>query len=174
MTKNNSLGEEIYSGASTFGRIEAWIAAIITSIIGLIFIIGGITMISHHTKFTNSVQGTVLNSNCTTFTGDNNTQQYSCTLTIEYKVDGNPYQITTAKDSIYNYTKGNYITVYYDHKNPQNGKLINDNNKVLGIIALVAGILIPLFAWIWLWITYKSKFAAAAGGVSGAFNLLRN
>ena len=174
MTKNNSLGEEIYSGASTFGRIEAWIAAIITSIIGLIFIIGGITMISHHTKFTNSVQGTVLNSNCTTFTGDNNTQQYSCTLTIEYKVNGKPYQITTAKDSIYNYTKGNYITVYYDPKNPQNGKLINDNNKVLGIIALVAGILIPLFAWIWLWITYKSKFAAAAGGVSGAFNLLRN
>jgi uncharacterized membrane protein len=173
MTKNNSVGEELYSDASTFGRIEGWIVAIITTIIGLIFIIGGIIMIAHHTTFTNNVQGTVLNANCINFTGDNNTQEYSCTLNIEYEVNGKTYQITTAKDSVYNYTKGNDITVYYDPKNPQNGKLNNDNHKVLGIIALVAGILIPLFAWIWLWITYKSKFAAASGGVAGAFNLLK-
>jgi hypothetical protein len=173
MTKK-SLGDQIYEGAGTFGHIEAWIGAIFASIIGIVFIIIGIVSVSHKTSLTNKVQGKITTATCGSPYQSDNQQLYNCSLSIEYNVDNKKYTITTTTNDNLQHYQGENINVYYNPSNPEKGAIQSDNSKMMGIIFIVAGIIIPAFAWLWLWITYKSKFAAAVGGAAGAFNMMKN
>ena len=169
MSENNSLGREIYEGAGTFGHIQAWISAVLASVIGIFLIITGIVAVKHKTTLTSKVVGTVEKADC----GEENGGNYNCTVNVSYNVKNKEYNITKSVDDTSKKFKGEQITVYYNPSSPENGELISDNTKTVGIILIVVGVLVPLFAWLWLWITYKSKSAAAAGGVAGAVNLLK-
>lgn len=170
---NKSLGSEIYEGVGTFGHIEAWIGAIMSTIIGIIFIVIGIFDIKHKTTLTASTQGKINNADCGGGYNDGSGEKYQCTVNVSYTVDNKNYSITKTTDDTSKHYKGESVTVHYNPSSPENGELVSDNSKTIGIIFIVIGIIIPLFAWLWLWITYKSKFAAAAGGVAAAVNLLR-
>lgn len=174
MTKNKSLGDQIYEGAGTFGHIEAWIGAIFASVIGLVFIIIGIVSVSHKTSLTNKVKGTITTATCGPPYQSDNQQLYNCSLTIEYTVDNKKYTISSTTNDNFQHIAQENIDVYYNPSKPGKGAIKSDNTKTMGIIFIVVGIIIPAFAWLWLWITYKSKFAAAAGGAAAAFNLMKN
>lgn len=174
MTKNKSLGNQIYDGAGEFGHIEAWIGAIFASIIGLVFVIIGIIAVSRKNSLTNNVEGKITKVNCGPPYQSDNQQLYNCSMDIEYTVDNKKYTIATTTNDNFQHVAQETIDVYYNSSNPEKGAIQSDNSKTTGIIFIVAGIIIPAFAWLWLWITYKSKFAAAAGGVTGAFNLMKN
>lgn len=174
MTKNKSLGNQIYDGAGEFGHIEAWIGAIFASIIGLVFVIIGIVAVSRKNSLTNDVEGKITKAICGTPYQKDNQQLYNCTIDIEYTVDNKKYTIQTTKTDNFQQYEGQTINVYYNPSTPKKGAIQSDSSKTVGIIFIGAGLIIPAFAWLWLWITYKSKFAAAAGGVAGAFNLVKN
>jgi hypothetical protein len=173
MSKNKSLGSEIYDGAGTFGHIEAWIGAIISTLIGIVLIVIGVIALNHKTKLTANTQGKIKDATCGDPYNDGNQQKYKCTVNVTYTVDNKEYNIIKNTDDDSKYFTGQMVTVYYNPSSPDKGELTSDNSKTLGIVFIIVGIVIPLFAWLWLWITYKSKFAAAAGGVAGAVNLIR-
>ena len=174
MTKNKSLGKEIYEGAGEFGHIEAWIGAIFASIIGLFFLIIGIIGVSRKSSLTSNTEGKITDVNCSTPYNDNGEQKYNCTVSIEYTVDNKQYSITKTITDNFQHYKGESITVYYNPNTPGKAETNSDNSKIVGVVFIIVGLIIPAFAWLWLWITYKSKFAAAAGGVAGAINLIKN
>ena len=60
MTKG--LGDEIYSGAASFGKLRAVIGVIIGTIIGIGLIIGGIFALIHKTKLTGKTTGTSIDN----------------------------------------------------------------------------------------------------------------
>lgn len=165
-------GDELYSDVATVGRTWAFISAIIITIISLISIIGGIILL---TKKGNriKVSATIVKINngdtgntCPKIS-DNN---YSCLIWVKYD------QVKTPV--MYNYTGnveyyvGQTISVWIDKNNPQNFDLDYTEPKKLGSILIVAGILILGFAWLYVWLTRKSKFIAAASGANLGLNII--
>ena len=177
MSSGKSLGQEIYSGSATFGKIEAWISAVIGTLIGLGLLIVGIVLVSHKTSLTKRARGTIKSAYCLSSEA-NNQKSYNCTLDVEYIVKKQTYNIIDVISSKYDYQPHDHdntiIDVYYNPKSPKSGKLKSDNNKVIGIILIIIGIIIPAGTWLWVWVTYKSKFAAAAGGVAAASGMIFN
>lgn len=173
MSKNDSLGREIYEGAGTFGHIQAWISAIMSTIIGIILIVVGVVAIRHKTTLTDSTIGTVTKAECGDAYNDGNDIKYNCTVDVSYEVKNKEYDITKSVNDTSKSFKNEKLTVYYNPSSPKDGELNSDNTKTIGIILTVVGVIIPLAAWLWVWVTSKSKFAAAAGGVAGAVNLIR-
>jgi hypothetical protein len=170
------LPHEFYSGFSTFGRIEAWFGAIVGTIIGIILFIVGIVLIRKKHLLVGTAEGTIKNDPvCTTNYVNKDTQAFNCSnMNIEYSVNNTKYNITESiKGSSSNYIKGSTITVYYNPNNPSDGKLDNDDSHVIGWVMFVMGILFATLPWVWVYITSKSKVAAAAGGVGTFINMVR-
>jgi hypothetical protein len=57
---NSSLAEDVYTGVSTYGRVKTIISAIFVCLIGLIFLIFGITMIFKKNVYTGKTTGTIV------------------------------------------------------------------------------------------------------------------
>ena len=177
MAKSKNLGEEIYSDTASFGRIMAIVGAVIATIIGIGMIIGGIIALHHITSLTAQIQGEVINKNFSpcSATAENNIVKYNCILNVKYTVNGKDYtQTLTTTNSNLNYNTGDSILIYYDPKNPSNSGLTSDTTKTLGYILLIAAPFVILLPWVWVYITKKSKIAAAAGGVATIFDMFRN
>ena len=174
MVEKESLGNEIYSGAAGFGRIEAWISAIIGTIIAIIAIIFGIYIIIHkgHLK---SVTGTVTKSSygCTTTTDTSNNKTTTttiCSFNVSYTVDAQTYNKTfSSTDTL---SEGDNVIIWYDPKNPDKAEY-NPAPTYVGWLIIGIALFVSLGLWLWVWITNRSKFAAAAGGVSAAVEMFR-
>lgn len=171
MAKNDSLGDEIYSGAAGVGRIYAWISAILGTIIAIGMIIFGIYIINHksHLKF---VDGTVTKKshNCSTQTTNNNTIT-TCLFDVSYVVDGRKYQSTFSSSNMYK--NGDIVTVWYDPNHPDKGEF-DPPPKSIGWVIIGISVFIVISAWVWVWLTSRYKFAAAAGGAAAAVNMFRH
>ena len=174
MVEKESLGNEIYSGVAGFGRIEAWISAIIGTIIAIIAIIFGIYIIIHkgHLK---SVTGTVTKSSygCTTTTDTNNnktTITTICSFNVTYTVGTQTYNKTfSSTDTL---SQGDSVTIWYDPNNPDKGEY-NPAPTYVGWLIIGIALFVSLGLWLWVWITNRSKFAAAVGGASAAIEMFR-
>lgn len=172
--RKESTGQEIYSGTATFGRIMAVVGLVFAVIAALIMIPLGIYFIVHKTKLVSTVNGTVNVASCVAKVDHDNddTIDYDCSLTVDYKVGGKSYSINANSTGGYQYKDGDGITVYYDPKNPSNANISSDNTHVVGIVLLVIGIIIPIVAFVWWYLTRKYKAVAAAGGVAAGLDLL--
>ena len=169
-----SLGQEIYSGAAGFGKIEAVIGVIIGTIIGLAMLIIGIVMMFAKNIYTAKTIGTIVVANCSQYTANNTSDNYNCSLLIKYTANGTTYSKQFTTDGINRYVENMTVDISYNPENPEDSQLGTVlNYKLTGGILIFFGIFIAIGTWIWLWITRRSKFAAAAGGVAGAWNLLR-
>jgi hypothetical protein len=172
MTKT---GEEIYSGLATFGKIEAVIGAIVATIIGIILVIVGIVLIRHRSNL-KGVEGIVIqNSQCSTNMqcgGNNCTSHFSCTTDVKYTFDGKLYteKISTGNST---YSSGDKIVVYLDPNNPSQAEGI-PSPKWIGWVIIGVGFVILISSWTWVYITRKSKVAAAVGGAAAGINMIGN
>jgi hypothetical protein len=171
MVKKESLGSEVYSGAAGFGRIYAWISAIIGTIIAIGMIIAGIYIINHkgHLK---SVDGKVTKAsyNCNTQTHDKDTTT-TCKFDISYIVDSKTY--TKTFSSTDKFSVDQTVTVWYDPNHPDQGEF-NPLSKNVGSVLISSAIFITISVWLWVWLTRRYKFAAAAGGASSIFDMFKN
>lgn len=168
MDNKKSLGSEIYSDAASFGRVYAIIGAVFASLFSLMFIIGGIYII-YHKSHLKSVTGTVTSDSLCTQLDKNST---SCSVNYTYTIKDKNYSGTSTSST--SYKKGNKITVWYDPNHPGVHSEIDIPSKTIGVVAIIMGILIAIAAWVGVYLTRKYKFAAAASGVGGGIDIIKN
>lgn len=165
MSKSD-LGSELYSGAAAYGRINAIIGVIFGTIIGILMILGGIGLIKRKTNRTKTIKATITNDPGCSGHSENNNTIWDCNLSLSYNIDGKDYTTSISSSSSTKYDKGNTVTLYYNPDNVSDVDLVSDNTHVIGWVILVIGIFLLISTWVWLYIVYKSKFAAAAGGAT--------
>lgn len=170
MTKEKqSVGEQIYSGVATFGRVWAVVSAIFGTIISIGLLILGIYIIRHKSHLL-SVPGSVVeDSKCTTSYSQQRPAT-TCRTKISYDVDGTNYTQTVDTGAM-NYGKSSKVTVWYSPGDPSDPEL-NPATKGMGWILIVIVFFICFGSWIWVWVTRKSKVAAVAGGAIEDVSLL--
>jgi hypothetical protein len=166
-SQSGGLGDQIYSGAASFGLIKSLITAIIGTIISVIMIIIGINLML--TKInTTSVEGTILNVRC--IPGENNSQ--NCNINVSYEYNGKQNKNIQYIGNVV-YTENQKVTIYINKDNDSEIYLQNPSPKTLGVTLLIIGLLILGGVWLMFWLSKRYKFLAAAEGVSGAYNLFR-
>ena len=163
--------DNLYSGAATIGKSFAVIWVIISTLFGLMLIIGGIMYVRKKQLLTSSVQGVVTNNpNCVKYSNTQDTK-YKCDVDIRYNVDNKIYNIKKTSDSSIEYRNGNTITVYYEPANPTHSELNSDNTHLSGWVLIIIGILFLLGGWFRVWVDWKYKAAAAIDGAVGVTQL---
>jgi len=165
--KGKGLGEQVYSGAATFGLFMAKVGAAIGTIIGLLMIGFGIKFWASKEKYDGVTSGKIIQAQC----APREKGQYQCFLKIEYFVNGTPYTFEAQKNDQF-YAQGYAIEVRYNSTNPQDATL-GTSTKLAGMILTGIGLFIIIAAWVTLYIQRRFKFAAAAGGVGTAFDWIR-
>ena len=164
--------DQIYTGAATFGVVMSDIKAVIGSIIGLIMIIGGISLIVKKSFRINTIDGNIKSSNCTEVIVNNNIT-YSCDISVEYTINGKT-QTKSFKDtnSYKKYEVNDTVTLWYDPNNNANIDIMSDNLHTLGWGLLILGIFIIIFSILWAYLANKYKPVAAAEGIFSGVNML--
>ena len=158
-----NLGFSIYGGMAKFGRIEAILTAIVSSSVGLILLLVGAFLIRKKQKRTSSVNGTITNvPTCIHNVTKSKDVIWSCTdMAVKYMVKGKSYSIKVNTKSLTKYTQNDNIEIYYDPANPANASNMSGKTHMAGWLLVLFGIIIISGSWVWVWITHKSKFAAA-------------
>lgn len=164
------LGEQVYSGAAKFGLFMANIAVVIGSIVGVIMIGVGIKFWTQKEKYSVEIQGRVIDAQCASIS-DGKRQYQQCAIKIEYVVDGKPYIFETIRSDQY-YAKGYSVSLRYDPDNPVEATM-DGSVKTLGKILVGVGLAIIAVVWVSWYIKRRFKFAAAAGGVGTAYDMIR-
>jgi len=176
----SNIGSQLYSGAADFGRFRAKIALFIGCIISVIAILFGISMVLRHTKLTAQTSGRIIKitEQCEqVLDNDGQHQRYICEPdTIEYTVDGKNYQITRSVISKTQFRKLQFgiVQIYYDPTNPSHADTRSDDMKTVGMLAIGFGLIVLALAYLSYWMVNKYKFAAAASGVGGAADIMRD
>jgi hypothetical protein len=173
------LGNEIYSGAASFGKLRAVIGVVFGTVVGIALITGGIFAIIHKIKLDGKTTGISIDDkedpipvpNCSS-TNDQNIIDYRCHFKLKYNVGSEKYSKVFYTSGSTNYSDQTDITVYYDTKDPNNSSLTKDDYHIMGYIMIAIGILLLFSSWISLWIVYNYKFAAAASGTAAAIHML--
>lgn len=171
----SNLGSQLYSGAADFGKFRAKIGLFIGCVISIIAIIFGIYMVLRHVKLTAQTSGHIIK--ITERCKKANDGNYMCDPeTIEYTVDGKNYQITRSIISKTEFRKlqSHIVQIYYDPTNPSHADTRSDNMKTVGVLAIGFGLIVIALAYLSYWIVNKYKFAAAASGVGGAADIMRD
>lgn len=172
----SNLGDKIYSGAATFGKIRAWIGVVIAFIIGGFLIYLGVKMVMNVPKRIATVNAKVIDSdkNYTTIkcipNVVNNKTTYSCNFQLMYNINNIDYILDFASSSN-TYNGLSSTTLYYDPNDINNISLISDNEKSTGYLFLGIAAFIIICSLIYLYIIYKVKFFAAATGAVGAVDM---
>ena len=174
----SGLGDEIYSGAASFGVIRALIGAIIATVAGIIMIIIGISMFFKKIN-TFPVNATILNINCTPQQNNqqnnpqNNQQnRQNCNINVSYNYKGtnqNKY-IQYLGNTVYSVNQT--ITVYVNTDNESDVYLEEPSPKAVGSALIIFGLIILIGGWFIYWLSKRYKFLAE--GISGAYSLFRN
>lgn len=158
----SSLGEDLYTGGSSFGKFMALISAIVASAISLGLIAFGIYILMKKDPHTQSANALIKSGTCIQVPSG----EYQCDLDILFY----PNKVTTpvmtriSFSSRVAYSDGQRITIYYDPSDPTSVSIKSMNPKILGWGCIVAAVVISAGAWFWYWVVYHYKFAAAAYG----------
>lgn len=169
MTKTKSVGDKVYSGTVSFGKLWVTIQAIITTILGILLIILGVYIIIHRSNM-KFITGNVLESSSCFNEIDNGENYRICTTKIEYEIDGKKYTKEINTDST-EFTKGkDNITVWYSPVKPDIPEY--DPAPVWsGWVIIIISILVILGSWFWVWLTRKYEMVAAVEGASGLYSM---
>jgi uncharacterized protein YxeA len=171
-----ALGDDIYSGAAEYGKFNALIGVIFGTILAIILIIIGTTLLVHHEEPVQFVEGTITNTpDCKTRQDKDTQETYSkCYIEIAYNINQQKYTYRGYTKEPRQYKNGDKIILYYKPSSPGDAKLTKDwSDHLIGGILLGTGLFIAGGSWLWYYIANKYKFAAAAGGVAGAAELFR-
>ena len=167
----SKLGQEIYSGAADFGKIGAVVSALFCTLIAVCMIIGGIYIIQYRSKLL-FVDGEIIgDSVCYTVNTGKNVSTV-CTTQVTYIIGGTSYTRVPVQTGSTFYNDKTRVTIWYSPDTP-NQPQIQPIPASIGYFLIILAIIICFIAWIWVYITHRSKFAAAAGGVSQAWNLFK-
>jgi len=149
----------VVSGLSTFGRINAVIGCVITTIIAIVMIVVSINLLRAPIRNTKTM-GKVVS------VGEKGTVKAS------YTVGGQTYFVSgSSNDAV-----GNDIDIMYDNNNPGDSRLSNQiSNKSLAKILIGITLIVVILTYVTTYFTFKSKtFAAFQGGTELVGDIGRN
>ena len=172
----SKVAEDIYSGAAAFGRVMAIFGAVIVGILGLLFTIGGFAVIFRKRWTPVSASITQINGSptgvCAQGTQGGN---FSCNLTLSYEwPKGTPLVANVKYQGSAQRFVGEQLTIYVKSSDGTNISLDQDVPRWVGGVFIGVSVLVVGLVWGWVWVTSKYKFAAAAQGVSGAYDIVRS
>ena len=131
----------------------------------------GIVLIFRKNAYSSTVIGTVNSSTCTPSTV-NGVVSNICQVTISYTVNNIVY--TNIISSSTNYTTNQTVSLSYDPTNPINSVIgPPTTTTTLGIGLVIGAIIVVSFAWLWVYLTKKYKFLAAATGTEDVLNIFK-
>lgn len=163
---DSSVGEEIYSGAASFGRVWTLIGAIFATLMGIVLVGIGIYTLTRKIVNKDKVQATVLRDT------DCKSDTTNCVLNVSYTYKGKNYQSVFIKFSgLVQYISGQTVDIYINPEDISDITLNEPLPKSAGYVFIGIGILITLIAWIWYWLASKFKFVGAAAGIGGVLNI---
>jgi hypothetical protein len=174
------IAQQIYGGAATFGHYYSIAYFVLSGVIATVALGAGIYFTFFKTQpVWNKTVAKVLEAECAVAPGAQG--QYSCRLGISFgtiPVNGVSRLINTILDaptSTRMYQVGDQVSVYYDASDPSNVSFTYQyvNYKVIGVMALVAGLAIFVWGWFQYFIASTSKVGSAAVGAMGFWNLFR-
>lgn len=164
--EQKGLGDEIYSGAASFGVLYSLIGAVLATIIGIIMIIGGLYLLTKKVEY-DQVEGKILNLSCRNVENNNQT----CSINISYKYNDKE------ENKFINYTgKNTYIISQklpvYINKNSNTASIEAPFPKWGAALLAIFGLIIIMSGWFWYWASKKYKFVGAASGFGGFINII--
>jgi hypothetical protein len=176
LPEKSGLGEDIYSGAASFGRFWALLGAIVSTVVAIVMIGIGIYILLLPVQL--SVQGTVVAINespsgiCRSISDKNGTT-FNCEITVKYLFNGQEYTKDMSYSGTSTYYIGSKIPVYFKTANDPNSTSLNGQPpKWVGWALIAFAIILTLGSWFWYWATRKWKVVAAAEGTGGMLNLV--
>jgi hypothetical protein len=170
----NGVGEKIYEGAVTYGRIKTTIMLIIGIIVGFALLVFGFKLRNTKDVHSGNVQATISNADCkqsTTVQKNTVINSINCILKIKYTVDGKDYD-NTINTSGQTYSQNQTLAIRYDPSNPYNITM-NPTNKTLGSILIGISLFMILGSFITWLIAQKSTFGAALVAGSDTVDIFR-
>ena len=166
---SHTVGDKVYSGIATYGRIRSWYGAIIGTIAGICMIGIGIYILKNVSKATGRAGAVVLgDSKCVTDHNSDGSSTLSCTTTIGFKQCSSDVTIPTGSSR---YTTGQTIQIEFDPSSPcTTAKTVDEEEmtKLVGQGLIIGAIVIMLISWITTVLSMKYKGFAAAEGTVGA------
>lgn len=171
-----SVGNRIYSGAVEFERIKTLIFAIIATVIGVCAMIFTVPMIFKKDTITTETNATVIKSICSqTISGSGNNTRitYTCSLTLNYTVNGNVYTQSLTVNHPISYVEGSVIKIKYNPNNPNEISEKGLSTSSTGIIFTCIALCIIISGWIWWYMTRKYEAFAAFQAVSDVSSAIR-
>ena len=168
MSSLSDIGDSIYSGTATLGRVRAIVFAVIFTILAIILIFYGVKNLLTKDKLTSTVPGVVTKIEC-------QNGQHICDLEVEYHVNDKVYVLKEINSALTMIPQVNQtVTVYFDPENPNSARAEELTPKQLGTTFIVGAFVLLLLSWVGVWLTQKFKFYAAAQGTGTIFDLVRN
>ena len=159
----------LYSGTASFGKDYAVVITIISAVICILLLGGGVALIIRKPQYT-IVKQMVMNPSV--FYSEVVTNNVKHTMyTNTGKIEGSDSVVELLDDPYTFYTLGETINVYTKVGDSVDARLHTDNSKGVGILLVVVGLLIILFSVINLYFVKKYKGVAAVEGAAGAINL---
>lgn len=175
MAKKRDWGETLYSGEATFGRINAVIGAVVATFIGIILVVVGIFLMFHKSHLKKIRGEAARNSQCNqSQTCDSKGSchtTYACTTPVKYTVGGKDYRENLSTGST-SYETGDEVTFYY---NPSDPTAIESAPAPpwIGWAMIALALVVVFSSWAWVYVTRKSKVAAAVGGTAATVGAIR-
>jgi hypothetical protein len=164
-TTSQGFGDQLFSGAATFGKVYTNIALVVTGLILVVCLVAGIYLIFFKKSPTyQKTPATVVGIQCTPTV---------CALTVEYTPGTNAHvmQSTVQVGTNPAYHVGQGLTIYYDPNNPQDITLTPPfSNWVLGLFVIGFGVVVFGFVALQWYIVSSSKAGAAAIGALDFWN----
>jgi len=166
MQQYQQYAEQATDTTATFGRITMVFRVVVGTLVCILFILIGIFMVRSRSIYNKSTRGKVNAVECNQ--GANN-----CSLKIEFmagdkKVSNDHYQVNGT-----NYSQGQNITIYYDETNPANF-VTSMTVKYIGWLIISISFIIIIASWLWLYVVFKNRTAAAITGVAQGVDMVQN
>jgi uncharacterized membrane protein len=175
------LGDQMYEGAAEAGKIYTTIKLVIASVIGIIFLIIGFSLIFSKNKHTEKVtaQITKINTNgCRQINNVNNVNsnidnRVICDTLISYSYNGTDYKDKSFKTFDVYHQIGDNVVIYVDPNNPSDfSNESKSADRTTGFIFIGFAVFfvgMALFMW---WLSRTYKFVGAVEGVSLGANII--
>jgi hypothetical protein len=109
-----------------------------------------------------TVEGTIIQSECTSLPGKDGKVIYACEIEYEYTVGDKKYIKKMNIQKYKKYMDGDKVKIFYDPLNPDDNELDGINLKMTGFGLIGVGFLIVLIATVWYLIATKIKGGGTA------------
>lgn len=155
--RGGGIASDAYDATATVGRISSWFSLFFGCLFGILLSVGGVYLSKIEDIYDKSTTATVKSVKCT-----GSGKEQSCSLNIEYSVDGKNTTIDIVQMGAYNV--GQTINIKYSSKNPSDVTAQSTSPKLFGIGLIFLGVLILIGSCASFYLVQNNKLIAAASG----------